>query len=449
MFMCDRMRTFLLFIYSIDGPTALVTVSMLINYRSSLDKKTEYQLGALKGFLKYWVEHRYPGIDSDVAPLLASWRFRGCEKGRAIQMRCPEQGALSSFEYEALQSKLLDTFMNEEISLADFVLVTLFSATGRRPSQIADLKANDLIKAFSSDGLTEYFLNIPRRKQRGRGWRSDFKPVRLTPEIALAVSKLLETNKITFCELFPHHESAAGLLPIFPEWNAVKYIDSNPSGVRIMQTEIFHRKASLISAKIVRLVSSLSVPSERVRGTIRVFPTRLRRTLATRAAREGYGSVVIAELLDHSDDQNARVYTENVPEHVNVINQAVAQQLAPLAQAFAGVLVDVEKDALRGSDPTSRIRTSSGSSTGSCGHYGFCGALAPIACYTCRHFQPWLDGPHNEVLATLQADRSRLNEITCDPIMTSINDRTILAVTEVIQRCDARRIELRGELCLG
>jgi hypothetical protein len=199
-FMCDRTRAFLSFVISDSTPIAVVTTSMLISYRSSLNKKTEYQLGSLKGFLGHWVERQCAGIDSDVGALLASWRFRGCEKGRAIQMRCPHQGALSPFEYEALQSKLLDAFANEEISLADFVLVTLFSATGRRPSQISDLKAKDLLMAHSTDGIEEYFLNVPRRKQRGLGWRAEFKPVRLTPEIGRAVSTLIESNEKLFCE---------------------------------------------------------------------------------------------------------------------------------------------------------------------------------------------------------------------------------------------------------
>ena len=49
----------------------------------------------------------------------------------------------------------------------------------------------------------------------------------------------------------------------------------------------------------------------------------------------------------HTDTQNARVYTENVPEHVDAINEAVARQLAPLAQAFAGVVIKKASDALK------------------------------------------------------------------------------------------------------
>lgn len=77
-----------------------------------------------------------------------------------------------------------------------------------------------------------------------------------------------------------------------------------------------------------------------------------------------------------------------------------------------------------------------------CGQYGFCGANAPIPCYTCNHFQPWLDGPHEEVLADLLAERDQVFKLTGDSVMAAVNDRSILAVVNVIQRCEARRAEL-------
>ncbi len=43
-----------------------------------------------------------------------------------------------------------------------------------------------------------------------------------------------------------------------------------------------------------------------------------------------------------------------------MLDEAVGFQLAPYAQAFVGVLVDSERDAYRGDDPTSRIRTEMG-----------------------------------------------------------------------------------------
>ena len=75
---------------------------------------------------------------------------------------------------------------------------------------------------------------------------------------------------------------------------------------------------------------------------------------------------------------------------------------------------------------------------GNCGKHGFCGFLAPIACYTCVNFQPWLDGPHEAVLDYLIGERDRLAAQT-DLRIASVNDRTILAVAEVVRLCEARR----------
>jgi hypothetical protein len=82
-------------------------------------------------------------------------------------------------------------------------------------------------------------------------------------------------------------------------------------------------------------MESLSAISERTGETMKITPTRLRRTRGTRAAMEGHGVLVIAELLDHSDTQNAGVYVEARPEIVERIDKALALHLAPLAQAFA------------------------------------------------------------------------------------------------------------------
>jgi len=126
---------------------------------------------------------------------------------------------------------------------------------------------------------------------------------------------------------------------------------------------------------------------------------------------------------------------------IRIRNQAVGHYLAPYAQAFAGVLVDSEADAKRGNDLNSRIKVD-GKGLGSCGSYGFCGANVPIPCYTCMHFQPWLDGPHEIAYEELISERERLLELTGDKQIAAVNDRSILAVADVIQRCAIRREEL-------
>jgi integrase len=441
----DRFRAFAKWSNTQDGVLQKISPQLLISYRSTLTRDHEWYLRVISIFLRTWFDLGISGVDSDVLSLLKGLTLRRNVQGRAVQIKCPHKGQLSDLEYEALQERLLAAYQRDEIGLGDFVLVLLFMATGRRPAQLADLKGGDLIEARSSDGLREFVLNFPRRKQRGGGWRTEFKPVALTPEIGLALRGLILHNESvlgSLCSTLPHDMRKQ--LPIFPKWRHIQEMHARAPGSlsSAILTEEFHVRTGTLSSHLESTVASLSVPSERTGGSIRIFPTRLRRTLGSRAAREGYGKLIIAELLDHTDDQSVYIYTENVPEHIDAINEAMARQLAPLAQAFAGVLVDHEHDAIRGGDQTSRVRTEIGHGAGTCGHFGFCGAYQPIACYTCVFFQAWLDGAHEEVLQSLLIERDRIRKITSDPTMASINDRTIYAVTLVIQRCEARRAEL-------
>ena len=165
-----------------------------------------------------------------------------------------------------------------------------------------------------------------------------------------------------------------------------------------------------------------------------INPTRFRYTLGTNLGREGHGELVIAEALGHSDTQNVGVYVRNSPEIVERLDKAVAIQLAPIAQAFQGLLIPSERDARRGSDRNSRI--SNGEvSFGNCGSYGFCSASAPVACYTCSFFQPWLDGPHESFLDHLIEERDAVFEQMGDIKIAAVNDRLILAVSDVVDRC--------------
>lgn len=74
-----------------------------------------------------------------------------------------------------------------------------------------------------------------------------------------------------------------------------------------------------------------------------------------------------------------------------------------------------------------------------CGKFDFCGLAAPLACYTCFYFNPWLDDIHEALLESLIKDRDELLQ-EADPRIASINDRTILAVADVVNQCkDANR----------
>lgn len=424
-----------------------IEVSMLINYRAGLLRDTEHHLGSLRGFLLKWHELGYPGVDEDVVDLLNGWTLKGNIKGDAVKRLDPNEGPLSDNELLAFNEGVVRSYEQKKISLGEMALCLLISHTGRRPKQITHTKICDLDGSkVNKKNEAMYLIHIPRAKQRGDVFRDSFKTFAMTEDLWTVLCAQRE-EAIASVEQklgFQLQESDRFKLPLFPDIDSLKGFTTVLRLRATLATDELHLKANAATAALKKAVKQGQVVSERTNKLIHVVATRFRYTTGTRAAREGLGKMVIAELLDHTDIQNVDVYTKNVPGYMKALNKAMALQLAPFAQAFQGVLVDHEADAKRGNDLSSRIKFK-GQNTATCGQYSFCGANAPIPCYTCQHFQPWLEGPHEEVLAELIAEREQVRHETGDEAIAAVNDRTIFAVVNVIHRCQTRRLELEKE----
>ena len=409
---------------------SMITSNDLINYRASLSSKNSWYLGSLSGFLKKWHALGIPGVADDAIALLKQLRLKGNLKGEAVLTMDVLDGPFSDIEVGAIHDSIDRAYEAGDIELDDYILVWLFLALGPRPIQYASLKVCDVGMSQSKDGTTIYSLNLPRAKQREQLSRSTFSQRVLIPQIGEKLVQHVAKVQAQFSGILADLNSA----PVFPAKRSRK---NEPKGFE------YHQTAHALSVSLRNVLNELNIVSERTGEHLHITATRFRRTLGTRAAMEGHGELVIAELLDHTDTQNVGVYVQATPEIVERIDRAMALHLAPLAQAFAGVIIKTESEARRKGDPTSRICDPrfepSMKPMGNCGQHGFCGELAPISCYTCRSFQPWLDGPHEVVLNHLISERERLMEVS-DSRIASINDRTILAVAEVVRRCD----EIKG-----
>lgn len=406
----------------------------MISFRSQLIGD-EWQLSPVRAFIRTWISIGYEGIPSETLSMMEKWRIKGNEKGFAVQSMCPESGPLTDIEMEGIVSGVLECYTDGRLNLRSTCYAMILAMTGRRPIQISALKIKDLV-AFEG----KHFINFPRGKQRYADWRSSFKKFPIVEDLWLLLQSQAEQVMASF------KASAVGgvpvnllvELPLFPDMN--KY-DASENLKDQLSGDFLHARSAEVGEAMVVVKAEIAVISERTGSITHMNPNRFRYTLGTNLAREGRGEYVIAEALDHSDIQNAGVYVRNIPEIVERIDKAVALQLAPLAQAFQGVLVLNETKARRGNDRSSRI-CSAGGNVGSCGSFGFCGALAPVACYTCSHFQPWLDGPHELVLDGLISERDSVYEGTGDLKIASVNDRLILAVSDVVTRCNAMKSDL-------
>lgn len=405
----------------LNSPCERIELSHILSYKALLNNSTEWKLGVLRIVLTDMSTLGFGIASEDVIEYLDSSTIRGNTKGTSIRTRDSTKGAFSDTELLAIQSALNDAYRRGEISLYRYAIVWLFLAYGCRPIQIAAMKEKDLLVFENSEGKA-YALRIPRAKQRGNGPRDQFKTRYCDKQIGTLLERVIERNASRRAELQIEQGEAA------------LFIARNVGG---MPGLTYHRTSQSIGATVNNVIDRLSG----LKGNAK----RFRITLAQRAVDDGKDKWTVAELLDHSDTQNVEVYFEASPAMVLRIDRHLAMELAPLAHAFAGVVVETESEARRGGDRTSRIydRTLIDNITdplGTCGQMSFCGLAAPYACYTCRHFQPWIDGPHEEFMAALIADRNRMEAEGISPKIFTIRDRTILAAAEVIQLCSVDRM---------
>ncbi|WP_434140355.1 site-specific integrase [Pseudomonas luteola] len=415
------------------------SVESLISYRSMLDKKTEWYLGNLRIVIKQWHAMGYPGIAEEVIQVLSKWRLKAGEKGYAVQSMCPESGPLTDTEMQGVIQAITTAFSEGRLALVDTALTLTFALTGRRPVQVTALKIKDLIKQTGKDGIDRFVISFPRAKQFYQGWRRSFSKFPISEDLWLVLQQQATAVQQEFTNMIGG-KVPAKLIPELPLFPNLSVLNPNISLEEQLRMDYLHMRTSKTGNLMCKVSKAINVTSERTGQPIKLFPYRFRYTLGTNLAREGKREYLIAEALDHTDTQHVGVYVKNIPDIVKHINKAVALRLAPLAQAFQGVIVVSEKDAVRGNDQASRI-TNGSKGLGTCGSYGFCGAIAPIACYTCNRFQPWLDGPHETVLERLINERDLVLKQTNDLEIASVNDRLILAVSDVVSRCKALKEE--------
>lgn len=422
-----------------------INPAMLINFRATLTRDNEHRLSVVRTFLFKWHYLGYAGLSHEVIDLLGCWTFKNAIMGDAVKRLDPNNGPLTDNELLAFNEGAVRAFEQNLISVTDLSMVLLISYSGRRPQQIAYTKIRDLDGTLKNmKGEMMYCIHIPRAKQQGGTFRDDFKVFALTWELWVVLQgqrkECIESvERVLGYEL---QEPDRLDLPLFPDLRAFDGITSVTQLRSLLQTDRLHPRSDKITRRLQRVASVAKCKSERTGELLNAKARRFRYTKGTRAAREGWGILIIAEMLDHTDTQSAGIYIKNVPEHVAALDKAVGHQMVSYAQAFQGALVDREGDARRGHDPSSRIRHK-GKGTGTCGTYGFCGANVPIPCYTCMHFQPWLDARHEIVHADLLAQRKRILDITGDVTVASVNDRSIDAVAEVIWKCRVRSEELQ------
>lgn len=400
-------------------PIDEITSSMVLSYRAS-KTCTQSNWDTLKTLIIRWHDQGHPGVTADAYEVINKITRIKAGKTNPVETLCPKLGPFSAMERDTLDAKLNEAFGKGHITKEDFLLLTLYQIFGSRPAQFSLLKVRDVIREKRDDGGFTYALKIPSKKKR-KADREMFKTRMLTDEFGEFLHGYAQEIGREYSEDFQRSEDA----PLFPAQYA-----------KIPHSEELkhHLTAAAMGGRVQRIGEVLHCVSERTGAPMNVTPVRFRRTLGTVLAEEGQPPAVIAEALDHASLGSVACYTAITGKLHQRIDKALSIRLAPIAQAFVGILVN------KATEPTNlkQVRDIRVNGTfepiGNCGKYGFCRSAAPIACYTCVSFRPFLDAPHEALLDFLLEEHRRLS-LNLDQTMASVHERTIVAVAQVVTLC--------------
>jgi len=432
-----------------DTGASVVDAESLLNWRAKLSEENQHHLGGIKGFFIAWHNYGFDGVTPEAVELLKGWRIKGNDKGSAVRSGSPTEGPYTDLEVAAILDWSTNAVAQKLIPFEDYAYLMTLAMTARRPVQIAALRGGDLVKDSKTDAAF-FRISFPRAKQRGGGFRNDFRSLAVIEDLFFVLQHQHSQSVAAVQTSQPERlsEEMKAAVPVFLNKANLATSTSFEATLRDREADFLHEPVNALTNVLRKLEGLCDAHSERTGEVISLSANRFRYTRGTKLRREGFGAFVIAELLDHGDIQNVGVYTENTAQDALVINELVGSKLAPFAQACMGTLVHSEREAIRGDDPRSRVANNKQNATGTCGNYGFC-ASGYRACYACHHFQPWVNGPHHEVLVELYTEKERVRKAGCDELVVNANDQLILAVEHCIAMCTDAKAEESGAAIEG
>lgn len=268
----------------------------------------------------------YPSLFSAEAILfLGNVKVKKIYANKYIKTHDYKKGPFSDSQLKVIIDSISIAYKEEKVSLSNYLLTILVAYSGRRPMQISQLEAGDLL-AFNG----EYFLNIPRIKQRN-GYRKEFRKLQIPEKLFTQLTYLVEAVSSLVSETLKVDlsEKQKRKLPIFINTYPFKKgcVDLNmveSGGLKLAPYAITLKIRNTINRSINEYQAYLGSINSR----------RFRYSLGTKVAQLGYSPSLIANILDHSSINSVMSYIKNTAENGKRINEAVNELMKPLANKF-------------------------------------------------------------------------------------------------------------------
>lgn len=388
------------------------------------------QLTRYRAWYRWAAILELPGFDPDVAGVLEAITIRKNSGNRPARKKGLEKGPLTDGERDELLNKTLDA-SDEELPLTERVAVLLSMGLGPNSGPLSLLQVGDY-SVRTSGGTSYHLLQVPRHKKRLAKERAAFRPRQIERSWAKHLERLIELNRATANEVCGQQRPEGVAIPIF--MRSRPRTDLQPA----MREYLLHLTPREFSRLLQNAADRLGATS-RLGEELRLNARRLRSTFATNLIADGKPKRVVADALDHLTTKTVDHYEFEDYRLAGSLDTGVGDAMQVVAEAFLGKkLADKSSEAARGRPPSSRIpffdkERERGEDLGNCGSDGACRRAAPLACYSCREFEPWIDAPHERLLASLKEDRDRRRSAGMHPRIVGLQDRSIQAISEVVE----------------
>jgi hypothetical protein len=342
----------------------------------------------LRTFYEWCVARRLEGFDGSFLRTLQTITAVGNSKGHHVRFRDPIRGPFSPDELLLIRRAIVGGRGTD----FDRAAVMLHLELGHNAVATVRLKNRDL-QRFETNAGVLYQLDVPRVKKRTAQRETKRRPI----------SKKLGDLLTSLRKGHPNDPLFHWLSPSVAE-----------AGMRFAMRQ-FSKAAGLISPRTGQLLM--------------ITARRFRFSIATHMAEEGASLFHIAEVLDHSDTQNVRVYVETASSITDPVAKATDAALGPLVRRFQGKIIescDSESPQIPASAPHLGFDHLDVGGIGLCGldvrTDGPCRLLPPISCYLCPSFAALNHGPHEQMLQSVERFLARSLETNDRRILMQLED---------------------------
>lgn len=368
----------------------------------------------LRVLYTWGVARQQSGFSAQTLRILKTITAPGNVKGQQVQSRHPTRGPLSTEEKWLVSHALRE----ERGEAQQRAVVMLLLELGCNPNALARLRRSDLHRIDAPNGPL-FQIDVPRLKKRTAHRETKRRSISVRLGILLEQICLVEQD--------------SRLL----HWLSESYPERD------------------VNVVLRRWVTQSHLVSPRTGEALSLHARRFRYTLAVHLAEEGASRFHIAELLDHTDLQNVEVYIATTSRITDQVAEATDTVFRPLVQRFLGKTVETldepafpdlpEQAVIPAASPHMPLLSTGG--VGVCGRNtrrdGLCQLLPPLSCYSCSLFAALRTGPHDEVLASIDAYLEANRDTVDARILQQLDDvrAAIQQVVEQVRRADEHRFE--------